>query len=130
MRIWKKKKKKEEEKKKRRRKTCVNLEEEERRGGGGEGEGNGKEEGKGEGARDLKIPAYEPPAPPVASPSFAVDLNGSVSDEIGTAELLPTSVQCAAPVGAGEGLFDDLEDDDVESTIVPSIFFQFNKRFL
>ncbi|XP_015948300.1 uncharacterized protein LOC107473261 [Arachis duranensis] len=60
------------------------------------------------------VPAYEPPAPPVASPSFAVDLNGSVGDEVGTAELVPTSVHCAAPAGAGDGLFDDVEDDNVE----------------
>ncbi|XP_057740188.1 uncharacterized protein LOC130957338 [Arachis stenosperma] len=64
------------------------------------------------------VPAYEPPAPPVASPSFAVDLNGSVGDEVGTAELVPTSVHCAAPAGAGDGLFDDVEDDDVEPDMI------------
>ncbi|XP_015961938.1 uncharacterized protein LOC107485918 [Arachis duranensis] len=62
--------------------------------------------------------AYEPPAPHVASPSFAVDLNGSVGDEVGTAKLLPTFVQCAAPAGTVDGLFDDLEDDDVEPDMI------------
>ncbi|RYR72519.1 hypothetical protein Ahy_A02g006752 isoform G [Arachis hypogaea] len=60
----------------------------------------------------------EPPAPPVASPSFAVDLNGSVGDEVGTAKLVPTSVHCATPAGAGDGLFDDVEDDDVEPDMI------------
>ncbi|RYR72524.1 hypothetical protein Ahy_A02g006752 isoform D [Arachis hypogaea] len=64
------------------------------------------------------VPAYEPPAPPVASPSFAVDLNGSVGDEVGTAKLVPTSVHCATPAGAGDGLFDDVEDDDVEPDMI------------
>ncbi|XP_015948672.1 uncharacterized protein LOC107473607 [Arachis duranensis] len=64
------------------------------------------------------VPAYEPPAPPVASPSFAVDLNDSVGDEVGTAELVPTSVHCAAPAGAGDELFDDVEDDDVEPDMI------------
>ncbi|RYR65158.1 hypothetical protein Ahy_A03g011133 [Arachis hypogaea] len=59
------------------------------------------------------VPAYEPPAPPVASPSFAVDLNGSVGDEVGTAELVSTSVHCAAPAGAEDELFDDTSSDKV-----------------
>ncbi|XP_015946051.1 uncharacterized protein LOC107471124 [Arachis duranensis] len=64
------------------------------------------------------VPAYKPPAQPVASPSFTVDLNGSVGDEVGTRKLLCTSVQCAAPAGAGDGLFDDSEDDDVEPDMI------------
>ncbi|XP_057755496.1 uncharacterized protein LOC130974651 [Arachis stenosperma] len=64
------------------------------------------------------VPAYEPPAPHVASPSFAIYLNGSVGDEVGTAEFVPTSVHCAAPAGAGDGLFDDVEDDDVEPDMI------------
>ncbi|RYR74396.1 hypothetical protein Ahy_A02g009091 [Arachis hypogaea] len=64
------------------------------------------------------VPAYEPPTPPVASPSFAVDLNGSIGDEVGTAELVPTSVHCAAPAGTRDGLFDDVEDDDVEPDMI------------
>ncbi|RYR08416.1 hypothetical protein Ahy_B05g076092 [Arachis hypogaea] len=44
------------------------------------------------------VPTYEPPVQPVASPSFAVDLNGSVGDEVGTGKFLPTSftVRCTA----------------------------------
>ncbi|XP_057739895.1 uncharacterized protein LOC130957003 [Arachis stenosperma] len=64
------------------------------------------------------VPAYEPPSQPVASPSFAVNLNGSVGDEVGTGEFIPTSVQCAAPAGVGDGLFDDLEDNDVEPDMI------------
>ncbi|XP_015948565.1 uncharacterized protein LOC107473501 [Arachis duranensis] len=64
------------------------------------------------------VPAYEPPVPPVASPSFAIDLNGSVGDEVGTAELVPTSVYYAAPAVAEDELFDDVEDDDVESDMI------------
>ncbi|XP_020989749.2 uncharacterized protein LOC107471055 [Arachis duranensis] len=48
------------------------------------------------------VPAYEPPVQPVASPSFAVDLNGS----------------CAAPAGVGDEFLDDPEDDDVESDMI------------
>ncbi|RYR24775.1 hypothetical protein Ahy_B02g058312 [Arachis hypogaea] len=64
------------------------------------------------------VPAYEPPIQPVVSPLFAVDLNGSVGNEVGTGEYLPTSVQCAAPAGVGDGLFDDPEDDDVEPDMI------------
>ncbi|XP_057734682.1 uncharacterized protein LOC130950163 [Arachis stenosperma] len=52
------------------------------------------------------VPVYEPPIQPVASPSFAVDLNGSVGDE------------CAASAGVGNGLLDDPEDDDVEPDMI------------
>ncbi|XP_057747574.1 uncharacterized protein LOC130966765 [Arachis stenosperma] len=64
------------------------------------------------------VPAYESPVQPVASPSFAVDLNGSVGDEVRTGEFLSTSLQCAAPPGVGEGLLDDPEDDDVEPDMI------------
>ncbi|XP_015936000.1 uncharacterized protein LOC127744102 [Arachis duranensis] len=64
------------------------------------------------------VPAYEPPVQPVASPSFAVDLNGSVGDEVGEGEYLQTSLQCAAPVGVGDGFLDDPEDDDVEPDMI------------
>ncbi|XP_015952914.1 uncharacterized protein LOC107477417 [Arachis duranensis] len=60
------------------------------------------------------VPAYEPPIQPVAFPSFAVDLNGSLGDEVGTGEFSRTSLQCAAPAGIGDGLLEDPEDDDVE----------------
>ncbi|XP_015971829.1 uncharacterized protein LOC107495229 [Arachis duranensis] len=64
------------------------------------------------------VPAYEPPVQPVASPSFAVDLNGSVGDEVGEEEYLWTSLQCAAPAGVGDGFLDDPEDDDVEADMI------------
>ncbi|XP_057723338.1 uncharacterized protein LOC130939235 [Arachis stenosperma] len=64
------------------------------------------------------VPAYEPPLQPVASPLFAVDLHGSVGDEVGQGEYLPTSLQCAAPAGVGDGFLDDPEDDDVESDTI------------
>ncbi|XP_015944396.1 uncharacterized protein LOC107469540 [Arachis duranensis] len=64
------------------------------------------------------VPAYEPPSQPVASPSFAVDLDGSVGDEVGTGEFIPTSVQCDVPAGVGDKLFDDPEDNDVEPDMI------------
>ncbi|XP_052109212.1 uncharacterized protein LOC107460963 [Arachis duranensis] len=64
------------------------------------------------------VPAYEPPVQPVASPSFAVDLNRSVGDEAGTGEFPRTSLQCAAPARVGDGFLDDLEDDDVEPDMI------------
>ncbi|XP_057755110.1 uncharacterized protein LOC130974309 [Arachis stenosperma] len=64
------------------------------------------------------VPAYEPPIQLVASPSFAVDLNGSVGDEVGTGEFSRTSLQCAASAGVVDGLLDDPEDDDVELDMI------------
>ncbi|XP_015951301.1 uncharacterized protein LOC107476068 [Arachis duranensis] len=64
------------------------------------------------------VPAYEPPVQPVASPSFAFDLNGSVGDEVGTGEFPRISLQCATPAGVGNGFLDDPEDDDVESDMI------------
>ncbi|XP_015938282.1 uncharacterized protein LOC107463917 [Arachis duranensis] len=64
------------------------------------------------------VPAYEPPVQPVASPSFAVDLNGSVGKEVGEGEYLRTSLQCVAPDGVGDGFLDDPEDDDVEPDMI------------
>ncbi|RYQ97212.1 hypothetical protein Ahy_B08g093232 isoform B [Arachis hypogaea] len=64
------------------------------------------------------VPAYEPPVQPVASPSFAADLNDSVGDEVGTGEFRLTSLQCAAPAGVGEQFLDDSEDDDVEPDMI------------
>ncbi|RYR78261.1 hypothetical protein Ahy_A01g003003 isoform A [Arachis hypogaea] len=49
--------------------------------------------------------------------SFAVPA-GSVGDEVGIAELVLTSVHCAAPAGAGDELFDDVEDDDVDPDMI------------
>ncbi|XP_016199232.1 uncharacterized protein LOC107640199 [Arachis ipaensis] len=64
------------------------------------------------------VPAYKPPVQPVASPSFAVDLIGSVGDEVGEGGYLPTSLQCAAPAGVGDGFLDDPEDDHVEPDMI------------
>ncbi|RYQ99045.1 hypothetical protein Ahy_B07g086893 [Arachis hypogaea] len=64
------------------------------------------------------IPVYEPPVQPVASPSFAVDLNDSVGVEVGIGDFVPTSLQCAASVGVGDGLLDDPKDDDVEPDMI------------
>ncbi|RYR56528.1 hypothetical protein Ahy_A05g022229 isoform B [Arachis hypogaea] len=52
------------------------------------------------------IPVYEPVVQHVASPSFAVDLNGTEGDE------------GVAPVGVGDGFLVDEEDDDVEPNMI------------
>ncbi|XP_057740552.1 uncharacterized protein LOC130957725 [Arachis stenosperma] len=64
------------------------------------------------------VPAYEPPVQPVASLSFAVNLNGSVGDEVGEGEYPRTSLQCVVPDGVGDGFLDDPEDDDVEPDMI------------
>ncbi|RYR29273.1 hypothetical protein Ahy_B01g053640 [Arachis hypogaea] len=64
------------------------------------------------------VPVYEPPIQPVASPSFAVDLNGSVGVEVGIGDFVPTSLQCALPAGVRDGLLDDPKDDDVEPDMI------------
>ncbi|RYR03098.1 hypothetical protein Ahy_B06g081927 isoform G [Arachis hypogaea] len=60
----------------------------------------------------------EPAVQPVASPSFAVDLNGSVGDEVGSREFLPNALQGVAPLGVGDGLLGDAEEDDVEPDMI------------
>ncbi|XP_015960780.1 uncharacterized protein LOC107484751 [Arachis duranensis] len=64
------------------------------------------------------VPAYEPPLQPVVSPSFAVDLNGSVGDEVGEGEYLRTSLQCLVSAEVGDGFLDDPEEDDVEPDMI------------
>ncbi|XP_057762998.1 uncharacterized protein LOC130982881 [Arachis stenosperma] len=64
------------------------------------------------------VPAYEPPLQPVASPSFTVDLNRSVGDEVGEGEYLRTSLQCLVPAEVVDGFLDDPEDDDVEPDMI------------
>ncbi|RYR52545.1 hypothetical protein Ahy_A06g027448 [Arachis hypogaea] len=64
------------------------------------------------------VPVSEPAMQPVASPSFAVDLSGTVGDETRYAEHVPTEVHCPTPAGVGEGLFDDADDDDVELDMI------------
>ncbi|RYR40487.1 hypothetical protein Ahy_A09g046243 [Arachis hypogaea] len=64
------------------------------------------------------VPVYEPAIQAVASPSFAVDLSGNVGDEVRYGEHLATELRCPTPAGVGEGLFDDPDDDDVESDMI------------
>ncbi|XP_016206115.1 uncharacterized protein LOC107646446 [Arachis ipaensis] len=64
------------------------------------------------------VPVYEPLVEPVASPSFATDLNYSGGGEVGIGDSVPTSLQCAAPAGLGDALLDDSDDDDVEPDII------------
>ncbi|RYR04429.1 hypothetical protein Ahy_B06g084154 [Arachis hypogaea] len=39
-------------------------------------------------------------------------------DEVGIGEFRTTSLQCAAPVGVGDGLLDDPKDNDVEPDMI------------
>ncbi|QHO53796.1 Putative mutator sub-class protein [Arachis hypogaea] len=64
------------------------------------------------------VPVNKPLVESVASPSFAVDLNCSGGREVGVGDIMPTSSQCAAPVGLGNALLDDVDDDDVEPDII------------
>ncbi|RYR68569.1 hypothetical protein Ahy_A03g015054 isoform F [Arachis hypogaea] len=64
------------------------------------------------------VPVYQPVVQPVASPSFAVDLNGSVGDEVGSRENLPNPLLGVAPLGVGDGLLGDVEEDDVEPDMI------------
>ncbi|RYR77900.1 hypothetical protein Ahy_A01g002587 [Arachis hypogaea] len=50
------------------------------------------------------VPVYQPVVQPVTSPSFAVDLNGSVGDEVGSRKNLPNALLGVAPLGVGDGL--------------------------
>ncbi|XP_015941095.1 uncharacterized protein LOC107466616 [Arachis duranensis] len=64
------------------------------------------------------VPVYEPVVQHVASPSFAVDLNGTEGDEVVERENLPNALVGVAPVGVGDGLLDDEEEDDVEPDMI------------
>ncbi|RYQ99398.1 hypothetical protein Ahy_B07g087348 [Arachis hypogaea] len=64
------------------------------------------------------VPVNEPPDEPVASPSFAIDLNCSGGGEVGIVDRVPTSLQCAAPAGLVDALLDDVDDDDVEADLI------------
>ncbi|RYR50876.1 hypothetical protein Ahy_A06g025879 isoform F [Arachis hypogaea] len=64
------------------------------------------------------IPVYEPVVQHVASPSFAVDLNGTEDDEVVERENLPNALVGVAPVGVGDGFLVDEEDDDVEPDMI------------
>ncbi|RYQ88373.1 hypothetical protein Ahy_B09g095593 isoform G [Arachis hypogaea] len=60
------------------------------------------------------VPVYEPTAQLVASPSFAVDLNDGVRDEVGSFDVLPNALHGVPPVGVGDGELGDPDEDDVE----------------
>ncbi|XP_057749260.1 uncharacterized protein LOC130968166 [Arachis stenosperma] len=64
------------------------------------------------------IPVYEPAVQHVASPSFAVDLNGTEGDEVVERENLPNALVGVAPVGVGDGFLDDEEEDDIEPDMI------------
>ncbi|RYR05912.1 hypothetical protein Ahy_B06g085735 [Arachis hypogaea] len=64
------------------------------------------------------VPVYEPAVQPVASPSFAVDLNDGVGDVVGSFDNLPNALQGVPPVGVGDGLLGDAEEDDVEPDMI------------
>ncbi|RYR49833.1 hypothetical protein Ahy_A07g036343 isoform C [Arachis hypogaea] len=64
------------------------------------------------------VPVYEPVVQPVASPSFAVDLNGTEGDEVVERENLPNALVGVAPVGVGDGFLVDEEEDDVEPDMI------------
>ncbi|XP_015970801.1 uncharacterized protein LOC107494262 [Arachis duranensis] len=55
--------------------------------------------------------------PEVRTPD-AVDLSGTVGDEVRYGEHIPTEVHCPTPAGVGDGLFDDPDDDDVEPDFI------------
>ncbi|RYQ89125.1 hypothetical protein Ahy_B09g095936 isoform B [Arachis hypogaea] len=60
------------------------------------------------------VPGYEPAVQLVASPSFAVDLNDDVGDEVGSFDILPNALEGVPPVGVGDGVLGDADEDDVE----------------
>ncbi|RYR13772.1 hypothetical protein Ahy_B04g070590 isoform E [Arachis hypogaea] len=60
------------------------------------------------------VPVYEPAVQLVASPSFAVDLNDGVGDEVGSFYILPNALEGVPPVGVGDGVLGDADEDDVE----------------
>ncbi|RYQ89198.1 hypothetical protein Ahy_B09g095968 isoform B [Arachis hypogaea] len=64
------------------------------------------------------VPVYEPAVEAVASPSFAVDLNDGVGDVVGSVDILPNALQGVPPVGVGDGVLGDVEEDDVEPDMI------------
>ncbi|RYR12963.1 hypothetical protein Ahy_B04g070216 isoform G [Arachis hypogaea] len=60
------------------------------------------------------VPVYEPAVQLVASPSFAVDLNDGVGDEVGSFDILPNALKGVPPVGVGDGVLGDADEDDVK----------------
>ncbi|XP_052111533.1 uncharacterized protein LOC107469216 [Arachis duranensis] len=64
------------------------------------------------------VPIYQPVVHAVASPSFAVDLNGSVGDDVGSRENWPDDLLGVAPLGVGDGVLGDADEDDVEPDMI------------
>ncbi|RYR15094.1 hypothetical protein Ahy_B04g071819 isoform F [Arachis hypogaea] len=64
------------------------------------------------------VPVYEPAVQPVASPSFAADLNGSGGDEVGSFDIAPNALPGVAPLGVGDGFLGEGEEDDVEPDMI------------
>ncbi|RYR54288.1 hypothetical protein Ahy_A06g029548 isoform D [Arachis hypogaea] len=64
------------------------------------------------------VPVYQPVVHVVASSSFAVDLNGSVGDDVGSRENLPDDLLDVAPLGVGDGVLGDADEDDVEPDMI------------
>ncbi|RYR72627.1 hypothetical protein Ahy_A02g006846 isoform D [Arachis hypogaea] len=64
------------------------------------------------------VPVHQPVVHAVASPSFAVDLNGSVGDDVGSRENLPDDLLGVAPLGVGDGVLGDADEDDVEPDMI------------
>ncbi|RYR42462.1 hypothetical protein Ahy_A08g038949 isoform B [Arachis hypogaea] len=64
------------------------------------------------------VPVYQPVVQAVASPSFAVDLNGSVGDDVRSRENLPNDLLGVAPLGVGDGVLGDPDEDDVEPDMI------------
>ncbi|XP_015942949.2 uncharacterized protein LOC107468205 [Arachis duranensis] len=64
------------------------------------------------------VPVYQPVVQAVASPSFAVDLNGSVGDDVRLRETLPDDLLGVAPLGVGDGVLGDPDEDDIEPDMI------------
>ncbi|RYR05234.1 hypothetical protein Ahy_B06g085113 isoform E [Arachis hypogaea] len=64
------------------------------------------------------VPVNAPQDEPVASPSFAIDLNCSGGGKVGIVERVSISLQCGAPAEIGDALLDDDGDDDVEPDLI------------
>ncbi|XP_057744767.1 uncharacterized protein LOC130962590 [Arachis stenosperma] len=64
------------------------------------------------------VPVYPLVVQPVASLSFAADLNGGVGNEVWARENMPNALVGVAPVGVGDGFLGDAEEDDVEPDMI------------
>ncbi|XP_015938848.1 uncharacterized protein LOC107464444 [Arachis duranensis] len=64
------------------------------------------------------VPVYQPVVQAVASLSFAVDLNGSVGEDVRSRKNLPDDLLGVAPIGIGDGVLGDADKDDVEPDMI------------